>query len=169
MSSLNALTSFVLLFSNQKIKIEIYSSLTDVLAMTTASSSTKTISWSPAYQSATMPRQFAWSGYTGGAEGYDPDGVGLDQTWCVVSTQANFKFQFGDKGLYGAPAHWIGHIPRTFATWTHGIPARTFQIRAWTFGYMQTLVDGVTFVPVTFTVASLEWPGDVYVLQTSNL
>jgi len=153
---------------DQRIKIEIYRSLEDAVATTPASSSTKAISWSPAYQSALEKRQFAWpgaSGVPGYVDGdvYDPDGVGPDQAWDVLYTVANFKFQFGDKGLYGAPAEWTGHIPQFFATWTNGIPAGTFQIRAWTHGYLQTQADGFTFAPVTFSIASLEWPGDVYV------
>jgi len=148
---------------NQRIKIEIYRSLEDAVATTPASSSTKAISWSPAYQSALALRQFAWPGYAGGALGKDYDGVGPGQAWDVLDSAANFKFQFGDKGLYGAPAEWTGHIPQTYATWTNGIPAGTFHIRAWTHGYLQTQADGFTFAPVTFTVASLEWPGDIYV------
>jgi len=158
--------------SNQKIKIEIYRSLDDALATKPATSSTKAISWSPANQKETAARQFAWPGYPtpdgdpawpSGAAGYDPDGVGPRQTWAVLAARSSFRFQFGHKGLYGAPAEWTGHIPQAFATWTDGIPAGTFHIRAWTHGYVQTQPDGVTFAPVTFTVASVEWAGDVFV------
>jgi len=147
----------------QQIKIEIYRSLADAQATLPASSSTKAISWSPSSQGEKVFRQFAWPDYTNGPDGYDPDGVGPSQLWVVSNARADFVFQFGEKGHYGVPALWTGHIPQTFATWADGVGAGTFWVRAWTHGYVQTLMDGVTFAPVTFTVASVEWPGDVFI------
>jgi len=145
--------------TTQNIKIEIYKSQADAEATLPASSSTKAISWSPAGKT----RQFAWPGYAGGIEGKDPDGVGPSQTWSVDASKTNFQFKFGDKGLYGAPAQWMGHIPQTYATWTDGIGHGAFWIRAWTHGYLQTLADGVTLNHVAFAVPSIRWPGDVFV------
>jgi hypothetical protein len=44
-------------------------------------------------------------------------------------------------------------------------------VRAFTYGYVQTKADGLTFEHVTFNVPAVEWPGDIYVpfdLRLSN-
>jgi len=156
---------------NQPIKIEIYKSAADAEATTAGSTSTKAISWSPMHKLHTKiipTKQFPWphdgANYPNGNLGFDPDGVGPSQKWQVEADEYGFKFMFGDKGLYGAPAFWTGHIPQTYATWVDGVAPGTYFMRAWTHGYVQTMADGVTFEHVSFTVASYEWPGNVYVV-----
>jgi hypothetical protein len=88
----------------------------------------------------------------------------------VIVDATSFSFQFGREGYYGAPADMDGHVPsldwiassRNGATWVSGIGPGTYWVRAWLYGYVQTEIDGVTFMPVTFTVPSIEWPGNVY-------
>jgi len=152
---------------DQPIKIEIYKSKEDAEEAAPASSSTRAISWSPAYfvSPSTIPdKQFAWPGYADGPKGFDPDGVGPKQKWRVEASKANFRFMFGDRGLYGAPAEWTGQIPQTYATWVDGVTPSTYFVRAWTHGYVQTMADGMTFEHVSFTVAKYGWPGGVYVV-----
>jgi len=166
--------------STQDIKIEIYKTQADAEA-TAYDTETKAVSWSPTddmtppYWINSKQNQggegwghesvsFPWPGYGGlAAKGLWTTGVGPAQTWQVESTKASFKFQFGDKGLYGTPTEWSGHVPQRNATWVDGLPAGTYFVRAWTNGYVQTAADGVTFEHVPFTVASVEWPGDVEV------
>jgi hypothetical protein len=99
-------------------------------------------------------------------------GVGPAQHWNVYrgadgldwGTRAYFDFQFGHKGLYGAPADLDAHVPRmSGGVWVNGLGAGTYYVRAFLWGYVQTLADGVTFEPVSFTVPSVEWHGDIYV------
>jgi len=92
-------------------------------------------------------------------------GVGPTQHWNVAYglTPSSFDFQFGHKGLYGAPADMVGHVPRRSPVWVNGLGAGTYWARAFLWGYVQTEADGVTFMPVTFTVPSVEWPGDLYI------
>jgi hypothetical protein len=110
----------------------------------------------------------------------NPRGVGPAQNWYVGydGSTTSFTFQFGREGAYGAPSDLTGHIPGfdevseiagwTYikpwynATWASGIGAGTYVTRAWLFGYVQTQMDGITFNPVTFTVPSIEWHGNVY-------
>jgi len=118
----------------------------------------------------------------------NPRGVGPAQNWYVTSGGTSFTFQFGREGLYGAPCDLVGHIPgfdevvfdgvKTTvipwynATWASGIGPGTYVTRAWLYRYVQTEIDGVTFMPVTFTVPSIEWPGNVYIpfdLRISSL
>jgi hypothetical protein len=115
---------------------------------------------------------FPWPGYGGRfGYGFDANGVGPAQAWQVQNNRANFKFQFGDKGLYGTPAMYDAHVPQLNATWVDGIPAGQYEVRAFTYGYVQTKADGITFEHVVFNVPAVEWPGDIYVpfdLRLSN-
>ena len=92
-------------------------------------------------------------------------GVGPPQHWNVLygRTPSSFDFQFGRKGLYGAPSDLDGHVPRRTAIWINGLGAGTYFVRAWLYEYVQTKADGVTFEPVSFTVPSVEWPGNIYI------
>jgi hypothetical protein len=118
------------------------------------------------------PSQFQWPGYGIPYNlGQDSNGVGPLQTWQVENTKANFKFSFGHKGLYGVPAMFDGHVPQLNATWVDGLPAGAYEVRGYTYGYVQTKADGMTFEHVSFNVPSVEWPGDIYVpfdLRLSN-
>jgi hypothetical protein len=108
--------------------------------------------------------QFAWPGYGGEATmGVHPMGVGPAQDWQVLNTQANFHWQMGDKGLYGVPTLFDGHVPQLPATYVDGLPAGSYEVRAFTYGYVQTKVDGITFEHVTFIIPDVEWPGDIYI------
>ena len=117
-----------------------------------------------------------------------PRGVGPAQKWQVAGGTTSFTFQFGREGSYGAPSDLTGHIPgfdevSTIggfttvtpwynATWASGIGPGTYVTRAWLYRYVQTEIDGITFMPVTFTVPSIEWPGNVYIpfdLRLSSL
>jgi hypothetical protein len=62
-------------------------------------------------------------------------------------------------------------VPQLNATWIDGLPAGEYEVRAFTYGYVQTKADGVTFEHVTFNVPAVEWPGDIYIpfdLRLSN-
>ena len=99
-------------------------------------------------------------------------GVGPAQHWNVgygadgldTGLRSYFDFQFGRKDLYGAPCDLDAHVPRRGGgIWVNGLGAGTYWVRAFLWGYVQTLADGVTFEPVSFTVPSVEWPGNYYV------
>jgi hypothetical protein len=176
----------------QDMKIEIYKvgsvpTATGTYAVTAADvekvqfrSPTVAVSWSPVtgYTQNVLPGwgslfvQFPWPGYAGKAlYGADSNGVGPNQQWQVANTKANFHFKFGDKGLYGAPAMFSGHVPQLNATWIDGLPAGQYEVRAFTTGYVQTKADGMTFEHITFNVPQVEWPGDIFVpfdLRLSN-
>jgi hypothetical protein len=62
----------------------------------------------------------------------DSNGVGPTQRWQVRNDQANFVFQFGDKGLYGTPAMFDGHVPQLNATWVDVLPAGKYEVSAFT-------------------------------------
>jgi len=100
-----------------------------------------------------------------GAFGFDPWGVGPAQTWKTDTTKTSFHFQFGDRGKYGAPCDWTGHVPEINATWVNGLGGGQYVARAWIQGYVQTQADGVTFDidHSLFTIAPVEWPGDITV------
>jgi len=154
--------------ANKDIKIEIYAAAkTDaakVAAVLPASRNTPAVSWSPWGSKAI---QFPWS-FTpgdyanGGAVGLDPYGVGPRQIW-QTGTGTSFIWRFGERGKYGAPTDWTGHVPEINATWVNGLGPGVYYVRAWTMGYVQTAADGVTFEHASFTIASIEWPGDIYV------
>jgi hypothetical protein len=99
-----------------------------------------------------------------------PDGVGPAQYWWVdgggVFTNGggsdSFIFQFGVKGVYGAPTEYDGHIPQPYATWINGLTAGRYWLRAWINGYTQTLQDGVTLDEYSFDVSTNEWAGDIF-------
>jgi len=84
--------------------------------------------------------------------------------WRVDPALTSYTFQFGERGLYGAPADSVGHVPGLIGgVWVNGLAAGTYFVRAWLWGYVQTLADGVTFEAVSFTVPSVEWPGNFYI------
>jgi hypothetical protein len=93
----------------------------------------------------------------------DPQGVGPPQTWYVVADGVNDKFhyEFGAKGMFGAPKDLDGHVPQRFATWVNGLTAGRYYARAWVFRYVQSALDGSTFQEYSFQVTSNEWAGDV--------
>ncbi len=159
--------------TQSNIKIEIYRSLDDAQSMNPGGWTSKAATWSPFDLGKVnwAPNGFPWS--VGGFSEAAPalSGVGPSQNWQVTSGGTSFNFQFGREGIYGAPADMDGHVPgldwsisdHNGATWVSGIGPGTYWVRAWLYGYVQTQVDGVTFMPVTFTVSSVEWPGNVYV------
>ena len=95
--------------------------------------------------------------------GTDPQGVGPAQTWFVQSDGVNDKFhyEFGDKGMFGAPTTLDGHVPQVYATWVNGLTAGRYYVRAWVFRYVQTALDGSTFQEYSFQVTPNEWAGDI--------
>lgn len=99
----------------------------------------------------------------GSGLGFDPWGVGPSQSWLTSASSTSFSWQFGDKGKYGAPCDWTGHVPEINATWVNGLAAGSYSARAWTLQYVQMTTDGSMFEPATFSVASAEWPGDIEV------
>ena len=155
------------------IKIEIYRALEDAQSMMPGGDTSKAVSWSPYGQGNVNwgSMSFAW---TLGSFQEDPTrvlwGVGPAQSWQVPTGSGGFTFQFGREGYYGAPADMDGHVPsldwradwRNGATWVSGLGPGTYYVRAWLHGYVQTELDGVSFMPITFTVPSIEWPGNVY-------
>jgi len=148
----------------RNIKIEIYRSVEDAQSMLPGGSTSKAVTWSPYGSGAATWSSygFKWGGFP--LNGDDNNGVGPNQDYYVTTGATSFTFQFGSEGWYGAPADLDGHVPGlTGSTWVSGIGAGTYWVRAWLFGYVQTEVDGVTFMPVTFTVPSVEWPGNVWV------
>jgi hypothetical protein len=156
------------------IKIEIYRSLEDARSMLPGGDISKAATWSPfdAGNAPWGPWGFPWAvgGFSENNK-WVPGGVGPSQPWMVPYGKASFDFQFGREGYYGAPADLDGHVPsldwstdwRNGATWVSGIGPGTYWVRAWLYGYVQTEIDGVTFMPVSFTVPSIEWPGNVYI------
>ena len=92
----------------------------------------------------------------------DPQGVGPPQHWFVNGgTTTPFHFEFGVKGEYGAPRDLDGMVPQVYATWVNGLTPGRYYVRAWTFRYVQTALDGSTFQEYYFDVTPNEWAGDV--------
>ncbi|MGP8070021.1 MAG: carboxypeptidase-like regulatory domain-containing protein [Candidatus Bathyarchaeia archaeon] len=92
----------------------------------------------------------------------DPEGVGPPQQWFVDGgTTTPFHFEFGVKGEYGAPRDLSGEVPQVYATWINGLTPGRYYVRAWTFRYVQTALDGSTFQEYYFDVTPNEWAGDV--------
>ena len=94
----------------------------------------------------------------------DPEGVGPPQQWYVSGGSTTpFHFEFGLKGEYGAPKDLSGEVPQVYATWVNGLTPGRYYVRAWTFRYVQTALDGSTFQEYYFDVTPNEWAGDVTV------
>jgi len=134
-----------------------------------------------------VPRRvaFPWEGplsyypYTENPDGKDVyaifNGVGPAQTWWVSpnstiepvtrlgSTGRSFLFQFGAQGFYGAPARLSGMIPQILATWFDGLQSRTYFLRAYVHGYVQTTSDGSAFKDYSFKITSIERDAGVYI------
>jgi len=92
----------------------------------------------------------------------DPQGVGPPQKWFVSGgTTTPFHFEMGLKGEYGAPRDLSGEVPQVYSTWINGLTAGRYYVRAWTFRYVQTALDGSTFQEYYFDVTPNEWAGDV--------
>ena len=92
----------------------------------------------------------------------DPEGVGPPQSWFVDGgTTTPFHFEMGVKGEYGAPRDLSGEVPQVYATWINGLTPGRYYVRAWTFRYVQTALDGATFQEYYFDVTPNEWAGDV--------
>jgi hypothetical protein len=92
----------------------------------------------------------------------DPEGVGPPQQWYVPGGTTNpFHFEFGLKGDYGAPKDLSGEVPQVYATWVNGLTPGRYYVRAWTFRYVQTALDGSTFQEYYFDITPNEWAGDV--------
>ena len=92
----------------------------------------------------------------------DPQGVGPPQHWFVQGgTTTPFHFEFGVKGEYGAPTDLDGMVPQVYATWVNGLTAGRYYVRAWTFRYVQSALDGSTFQEYYFDITPNEWAGDV--------
>ncbi len=101
--------------------------------------------------------------FTGATPSTDPEGVGPAQNWYVVADGVNDKFhyEFGEKGMFGAPRDLDGHVPQRYATWVNGLTAGRYYVRAWVFRYVQTAIDGATFQEYSFQVTPNEWAGDI--------
>jgi hypothetical protein len=97
--------------------------------------------------------------------GTDPQGVGPAQEWYVVYDGVNdvFHYEFGAKGMFGAPTDLDGHVPQRYATWVNGLTAGRYYVRAWVFRYVQSALDGSTFQEYSFDVTPKEWAGDISV------
>jgi hypothetical protein len=115
---------------------------------------------------------FPWQDYPGGAGGVylsptdlrtDPQGVGPGQSWFVKIGEGSFHYEFGAKGMFGAPRDLDGHVPQVFATWVNGLTAGRYYVRAWVFRYVQSALDGSTFQEYSFDVTPKEWAGDISV------
>ena len=125
---------------------------------------------------------FPWEGpisYYSYASPRDPygifNGVGPAQTWWtdpnnnldpvtgLGSTGKSFLFQFGVQSFYGAPTKLSGMIPQTFATWIDGLQPRTYFLRAYVHGYVQTTSDGSRFKDYSFKIDSTEREVSVHV------
>ncbi len=92
----------------------------------------------------------------------DPQGVGPPQKWFVSGgTTTPFHFEMGLKGEYGAPRDLSGEVPQVYATWVNGLTPGRYYVRAWTFRYVQTALDGSTFQEYYFDLTPNEWAGDV--------
>ena len=153
------------------IKIEIYRDLEDARTMMPGGTTSKAVTWSPIGGGISGWGDMGFY-YGGGMPGWTRvnRGVGPPPTfngelgWFVNPATARYTFQFGEKGFYGAPADMVGHVPGTRdGVWVNGLGAGTYFVRAWTWGYVQTLADGVTFETVSFTVPSVEWPGNIWI------
>ena len=95
------------------------------------------------------------------------NGVGPAQVWWVDprsnfdpntglgSSASEFTFQFGSKGVYGVPTKFSGMVPQVFATWTDSLSPGTYYVRVFLNGYVQTTLDGTTFVDYSFTVPDI--------------
>jgi hypothetical protein len=102
------------------------------------------------------------SGQYFGNDMQDPMGVGPPQHWFVQGgTTTPFHFEFGVKGEYGAPRDLDGMVPQVYATWVNGLTAGRYYVRAWTFRYVQSALDGSTFQEYYFDITPNEWAGDV--------
>ena len=125
---------------------------------------------------------FPWEGPTGYypyASPKDPNGVfngvgpaqiwwttpnsNLDPVTLLGSTGKSFLFQFGAQSFYGAPTKLSGMVPQTFATWIDGLQPRTYFVRAYVHGYVQTTSDGTKFKDYTFKIGSVERDASVHV------
>jgi hypothetical protein len=113
---------------------------------------------------------FPWQGYYGSVGGVytndrklwtDPQGVGPAQNWFVKIGKDSFHYEFGAKGMYGAPTDLDGHVPQVFATWVNGLNPGRYYARAWVFRYVQSALDGSTFQEYSFEVSANEWAGDI--------
>jgi len=95
------------------------------------------------------------------------NGVGPSQVWWVDprgnldpntglgSTNSEFTFQFGSEGAYGVPTKFSGMVPQVFATWTDSLSPGTYYIRIFLNGYVQTTLDGTSFVDYSFTAPQI--------------
>ena len=99
--------------------------------------------------------------FQGGAQSTDPQGVGPAQTWYVKQNEDKFHYEFGAKGMFGAPRDLDGHVPQRYATWVNGLTAGRYYARAWVFRYVQSALDGSTFQEYSFQVTPNEWAGDI--------
>jgi hypothetical protein len=101
--------------------------------------------------------------FAGSTDNTDPQGVGPAQNWYVVANGVNdvFHYEFGAKGMFGAPRDLDGHIPQRYATWVNGLTAGRYYVRAWVFRYVQSALDGSTFQEYSFDVTPKEWAGDI--------
>ena len=102
------------------------------------------------------------------------NGVGPAQVWWVDprgnmdpntglgSTDSEFTFQFGSEGVYGVPTQFSGMVPQIFATWTDSLSPGRYYIRVFLNGYVQTSLDGTTFVDYSFAVPEIG-PFNAYV------
>jgi hypothetical protein len=117
------------------------------------------LSQTPRFGPAAIP------GSNGGNTGMlttDPAGVGPAQNWFVVGGSSDpFHFEFGVKGEFGAPRDMSGEVPQLFATWVNGLTPGRYYVRAWTFRYVQSALDGATFQEYPFDVTPQEWAGDI--------
>jgi hypothetical protein len=115
---------------------------------------------------------FPWDDWTGKAGGVfqggvpgtpstDPQGVGPPQMWFVTKGTDKFHYEFGAKGMFGAPKDLDGHVPQRYATWVNGLTAGRYCARAWVFRYVQSTLDGSTFQEYSFQVTPNEWAGDI--------
>ncbi len=84
----------------------------------------------------------------------DPRG-NLDPNTGLGSSTSEFTFQFGSEGVYGVPTKFSGMVPEVFATWTDSLSPGTYYIRVFLNGYVQTTLDGTTFVDYSFTVPGI--------------
>jgi hypothetical protein len=82
-----------------------------------------------------------------------PRDVGPQQNWFVQgATTQPFSFQLGMKDEFGAPKDFDGMVPQLDATWTNGLTAGRYYVRAWVRGYDQSAADGSTFMEYSFDV-----------------
>ncbi len=122
------------------------------------------LSADPQLQSASFPAAIPSAGDNTGMLTTDPQGVGPAQNWFVKGgTSDPFHFEFGMKGEFGAPRDMDGHVPQLFATWVNGLTPGRYYVRAWTFRYVQSALDGATFQEYPIDVTPQEWAGDITV------